>query len=87
MYVGVYVAVLQIICVVSNFSRTMLYLPNKRGKCMELSASLFGVEQQLYDSIQFTVDIKTGYLYSGTVSLTATGGCRLFCSALPVRSA
>ena len=31
--------------------------------------------------------VKTGYLYSGTVSLTATGGCRLFCSALPVRSA
>ena len=33
------------------------------------------------------VKVKTGYLYSGTVSLTATGGCRLFCSALPVRSA
>ena len=31
--------------------------------------------------------VKTGYLYSGTVSLTATGGCRLFCSALPVCSA
>ena len=31
--------------------------------------------------------VKTGYLYSGTVSLTTTGGCRLFCSALPVRSA
>ena len=31
--------------------------------------------------------VKTGYSYSGTVSLTATGGCRLFCSALPVRSA
>ena len=28
--------------------------------------------------------IKTGYLYSGTVSFTATGGCRLFCSALSV---
>ena len=31
--------------------------------------------------------VKTGYLYSGTVSLTATGGRRLCCSALPVRSA
>ena len=31
--------------------------------------------------------VKTGYLYGRTVSLTATGGCRLFCSALPVRSA
>ena len=31
--------------------------------------------------------VETGYLYSGTVSLTATRGCRLFCSALPVRSA
>ena len=29
--------------------------------------------------------IKTGYLYSGTVSFTATGGYRLFCSVLPVR--
>ena len=31
--------------------------------------------------------VKTGYLYSGTVSLTATGGYRLFCSTLPIRSA
>ena len=27
------------------------------------------------------------YIYSWTVSFTATVGCRLFCSALPVRSA
>ena len=31
--------------------------------------------------------VKTGYLYSGTVSFNATGGCRLFCSALPICSA
>ena len=43
--------------------------------------------QGYVERIQFGVKVKTGYLYSGTVSLTATGGCRLFCSALPVRSA
>ena len=32
-------------------------------------------------------EVKTGNSYSGTISFTATGGCRLFCSALPVRSA
>ena len=31
--------------------------------------------------------VKICYLCSGTVSFIATGGCHLFCSALPIRSA
>ena len=35
---------------------------------------------------KFSKEVKTGNLFSGTVS-TASGGCRLFCSALPIHSA
>ena len=40
-----------------------------------------------YQSAKACILCVCYYYYSGTKSLTATGGCRLFCSALPVRSA
>ena len=66
------------------------------GQATNASVSLFTKKYKLvpagymaawgWDTVK-KIEVKTGYLYSGTVSLTATSGCRLFCSALPICSA
>ena len=62
----------KILCVEDNLLKV---------KMNEVRWKILGVE----DNLLKVKKIKTGYLYSGTVSFTATGGCRLFCSTLPVR--
>ena len=75
------------ICHVILFAMRSLLLPNCEGSHHVRLYCLLYHEVQVHRSHHTKSKVKTGYLYSGTVSLTATGGCRLFCSALPVRSA
>ena len=66
-----------------SFLRRAVKVGFHKNNSQTLSAICEAADEKLFRKVK----VKTGYLYSGIVSLTATGGCRLFCSALPVRSA
>ena len=70
----------------SSMAPAEAMIPSTREAAAALELALSWMETQQISSVKI-MQVKTGYLYSGTVSLTATGGCLLFCFALPVRSA